>query len=57
LVAGVAVALIGLAVPAVRWLYDYAWFIGFFVSGSLYFLLMQRRQALVEVGAQAQNVH
>jgi len=34
--------LIGLAVPAVRWLYDYAWFIGFVVSGGLYFLLMQR---------------
>src|SRR5205823_10125911 len=26
---GIAVALLGLAVPAVRWLYDYAWFVGF----------------------------
>jgi len=42
LACGVGVALIGLAVPAVRWLYDYAWFIGFVVSGGLYFLLMQR---------------
>ena len=42
LTCGVGVALIGLAVPAVRWLYDYAWFIGFVVSGGLYFLLMQR---------------
>jgi nucleobase:cation symporter-1, NCS1 family len=40
LVAGIAVALIGLAVPALRWLYDYAWFVGFMVSGGLYFLLM-----------------
>src|SRR5256886_17121581 len=32
LVAGVVVALIGLAVPALRFLYDYAWFVGFFVS-------------------------
>ena len=42
LACGVGVALIGLAVPAMRWLYDYAWFIGFVVSGGLYFLLMQR---------------
>jgi NCS1 family nucleobase:cation symporter-1 len=40
LVAGVAIALIGLAVPALHWLYDYAWFVGFIVSGGLYFLLM-----------------
>jgi nucleobase:cation symporter-1, NCS1 family len=44
LVAGVAIALIGLAVPAVRWLYDYAWFIGFTASGGLYSVLMQRIQ-------------
>jgi len=43
LVAGVAIALIGLAVPAVRWLFDYAWFVGFAVSGGLYFLLMQKQ--------------
>jgi len=43
LVAGIAVALIGLAVPALRWLYDYAWFVGFMVSGGLYFLLMPRQ--------------
>ncbi len=40
LAAGVAIALIGLAVPAVRWLYDYAWFVGFLVSGGLYLVLM-----------------
>jgi len=43
LVIGVVVALIGLAVPPLRWLYDYAWFVGFFISGGLYFLLMQAR--------------
>ncbi len=46
LVAGIAIALIGLAVPGLRWLYDYAWFVGFFVSGALYFLLM-RSQLIV----------
>ena len=45
LAAGVVVALIGLAVPPLRWLYDYAWFVGFFISGGLYFLLMQGRVA------------
>jgi NCS1 family nucleobase:cation symporter-1 len=43
LAAGVAIALIGLAIPALRWLYDYAWFVGFVVSGGLYFLLMHRQ--------------
>jgi nucleobase:cation symporter-1, NCS1 family len=42
LVAGVAIALIGLAVPALRWLYDYAWFVGFLISGALYFLFMRQ---------------
>jgi len=41
LVTGVAVALIGLVVPTLHWLYDYAWFVGFFASGSTYALLMQ----------------
>jgi NCS1 family nucleobase:cation symporter-1 len=36
----VLIAVIGLAVPAVRWLYDYAWFVGFFVAAGSYFLLM-----------------
>ncbi len=40
LVAGVAFALIGLAVPLFRWVYDYAWFVGFLLSGGIYFLLM-----------------
>jgi nucleobase:cation symporter-1, NCS1 family len=30
-------------VPALRWLYDYAWFVGLIVSGGLYLLLMQGR--------------
>jgi NCS1 family nucleobase:cation symporter-1 len=42
LVVGVFVALIGLAVPAVRFLYDYAWFVGFFLSAAIYYVLMLR---------------
>jgi NCS1 family nucleobase:cation symporter-1 len=42
LVVGIAVALIGLIVPALRWLYDYAWFVGFFVAGILYLSLMKK---------------
>jgi NCS1 family nucleobase:cation symporter-1 len=48
LVVGVGVALLGLGVPAVRWLYDYAWFIGFVVSGGLYFLLMPKAAVVLK---------
>jgi NCS1 family nucleobase:cation symporter-1 len=40
---GIAVALAGLAVPQLRWLYDYAWFVGFFAAGAIYTLLMKAR--------------
>jgi len=45
LAAGIVVALLGLFVPALRLLYDYAWFVGFGVSGAAYALLMQRAEA------------
>ncbi len=41
LVVGVVVALIGRFVPSLSFLYNYAWFLGFFLSGGLYALLMQ----------------
>lgn len=41
LLAGVFAALIGLFVPGLRPLYDYAWFVGLFVSAVLYLLLMR----------------
>ncbi len=40
LVAGIGVALVGLRVVRLRWLYDYAWFIGFGVSFVAYLALM-----------------
>ena len=36
LAAGVALALVGLVVPALRSLYDYAWFVGFAVAFASY---------------------
>ncbi len=48
LAVGVAVALVGVVVPALHWLYDYAWFVGFFVSGGLYCLLMRGRFGAVK---------
>ena len=42
LAAGVALALLGTVVPAVRWLYDYAWFVGFFVSWLVYVGMMRK---------------
>jgi nucleobase:cation symporter-1, NCS1 family len=41
LVCGIVVALLGLVVPALRWLYDYAWFVGFLTAGTLHLALMQ----------------
>ena len=43
LAAGIAVALLGLVVPPLRWLYDYAWFVGFLVAGAVYVAVMKRR--------------
>jgi NCS1 family nucleobase:cation symporter-1 len=45
LVVGAGVALIGLAAPPLRLLYDYAWFVGFAVAGGIYVTLMQRAEA------------
>jgi NCS1 family nucleobase:cation symporter-1 len=36
LVLGVEAALVGLVVPSLRWLYDYAWFVGFAVGFGVY---------------------
>jgi NCS1 family nucleobase:cation symporter-1 len=44
LTVGVAVALMGLVVPGLRWLYDYAWFVGFGVAGLVYVILMRNRE-------------
>jgi NCS1 family nucleobase:cation symporter-1 len=39
---GIGIALIGVVVPSLHWLYDYAWFGGFFTSGIVYIVLMKR---------------
>ena len=38
---GVATALIGVFVPPLHFLYDYAWFVGFFTAGIVYVALMK----------------
>ncbi len=48
LAAGAGVAFIGLFVPQLRVLYNYAWFVGFFVSFMVYFALMQSAQPLAQ---------
>src|SRR6184192_1039048 len=42
LAAGAGVAFVGLVVPPLRVLYNYAWFVGFLVSFLAYFALMNR---------------
>ena len=44
LAVGAGVAFVGLVVPQLRKLYDYAWFVGFLVSFVLYSLLASRTQ-------------
>jgi len=41
LVLGVTIALVGLFVKPLHFLYDYAWFVGFFVAGAIYVGLMR----------------
>src|SRR6202795_1475789 len=48
LAAGAAIAFIGLAVPLLRVLYNYAWFVGFVVSFLAYFALMNNVQPAAE---------
>ena len=51
LAAGVVVALMGLVIPAVRFLYDYAWFVGFIVSGAIHIALASGATQKNAVGA------
>ncbi len=44
LLGGIVVALIGLFVEELRFLYDYAWFVGFAVAFGLYAVLMRRKE-------------
>ena len=48
LAAGAGVAFIGLFVPALRVLYNYAWFVGFAVSFFIYFALMGKVEPVAE---------
>jgi NCS1 family nucleobase:cation symporter-1 len=50
LVCGICIALVGRFVPSLHFLYDYAWFDGFFTSSAVYLLLMH----LVPVKLQTQ---
>ena len=50
LIIGVAVALIGRFVSAAAFLYDYAWFVGFFLSGALYYLMMLSHRIRPAIG-------
>ncbi|MBS1840860.1 MAG: NCS1 family nucleobase:cation symporter-1 [Acidobacteria bacterium] len=53
---GVCVALIGLRVESLRWLYDYAWFVGFLISAGVYCLLMGKVSGNAGRAAQANPV-
>jgi NCS1 family nucleobase:cation symporter-1 len=48
---GIAIALMGLIVAPLRFLYDYAWFVGFGVSGAVYVGLMRGDESSQKRGA------
>jgi len=47
LVIAVVVALAGRFISPIAFLYSYAWFVGFFLSGGLYYVLMRNRKVLI----------
>jgi NCS1 family nucleobase:cation symporter-1 len=53
LVLGVVIALVGLFVAPLRFLYDYAWFVGFFTAGAAYWGLMRMAEAGSGVAVEA----
>ncbi|MBV8902899.1 MAG: NCS1 family nucleobase:cation symporter-1 [Acidobacteriia bacterium] len=53
LAAGVLIALIGLLVPPLRWLYDYAWFVGFLAAAVTYWIAMRGAALVSPVREQA----
>jgi NCS1 family nucleobase:cation symporter-1 len=55
LAAGIAVALVGLGAPALRFLYDYAWFVGFGVSAAVYLALMSGQASPQSIRTQSIN--
>jgi nucleobase:cation symporter-1, NCS1 family len=54
LAVGIGLALVGLVVPALRSLYDYAWFVGFAAAGAVY-LLLARKPGHERLPAEAKN--
>src|SRR5438876_3494212 len=53
LAVGAGTALVGLAVPSVRVLYDYSWFVGFAVSFASYYALMKFHRQTALASAEA----
>jgi nucleobase:cation symporter-1, NCS1 family len=53
LILGAGTALMGLAIPLVRALYDYSWFVGFAVSFIAYYLMMAASPTRSQVAVEA----
>ncbi len=51
LVAGIVVSLVGKVLPALAWLFNYSWFVGFAVSFIVYLVLMRSRYPESQVKA------
>jgi nucleobase:cation symporter-1, NCS1 family len=55
LAAGVGIALAGLAFRPLHFLYDYAWFVGFFIAGVIYVAMMKLAAPAVLLPAAAEE--
>lgn len=53
LVFGVVIALVGLIYEPLRFLYDYAWFVGFFSAGLLYWTMMKMISPAISAATRA----
>jgi nucleobase:cation symporter-1, NCS1 family len=56
LVLGVFIALVGLALKPLHFLYDYAWFVGFFTAGAIYVGLMRGTASDLKASAKFEPV-
>jgi nucleobase:cation symporter-1, NCS1 family len=46
---GAGVALSGFAIPYMKFLYDYSWFVGFVVSFAAYYAMMRGKNTAVDL--------
>lgn len=57
LIVGILVGIIGRVIPQLKTLYDYAWFVGFIISGIIYYILMVGEKRIEEVNMSKEDAY